>query len=75
MDTIFAQRMNLFRPYFWMMLKEILRFNKIANNGDLSTDASESLGNWLKRHKFSESFKNNYLIPMGLQSGRPLAKQ
>ena len=65
MDTIFAQRMNLFRPSFWMMLKEILRFNKIANNGDLSTDASESLGNWLKRHKFSESFKNNYLIPMG----------
>ena len=65
MDTIFAQRMNLFRPYFWMMLKEILRFNKIANNGELSTDASESLGNWLKRHRFSESFKNNYLIPMG----------
>ena len=65
MDTIFAQRMNLFRPSFWMMLREILRFNKIANNGDLITDASESLGNWLKRHKFSESFKNNYLIPMG----------
>ena len=65
MDTIFAQRMNLFRPSFWMMLKEILRFNKIANNGDLGIDASESLGNWLKRHKFSVSFKNNYLIPMG----------
>ena len=65
LDTIFAQRMNLFSPSFLMMLKEILRFNKIANNGDLSTDASESLGNWLKRHKFSESFKNNYLIPMG----------
>jgi len=65
MDTIFAQRKNLVRPSFWMMLKEILRFNKIANNCDLGNDATESLGNWLKRHKFSENFKNNYLIPMG----------
>ena len=65
MNTIFAQRRNLLRPSFWMMLKEILRFNKIANNCDLSDSANESLGNSLKRHKFSENFKNNYLIPMG----------
>lgn len=65
MNTIFAQRKNLFRPSFWMMLKEILRFNKIANNSDVNDNANETLGNWLERHKFSDNFKNNYLIPMG----------
>jgi predicted NAD/FAD-binding protein len=65
MNTIFAQRKNLLRPSFWMMLKEILRFNKIANNSDVSESANESLENWLNRHKFSDNFKNNYLIPMG----------
>ncbi|EJW21769.1 amine oxidase [alpha proteobacterium IMCC14465] len=65
LNTIFAQRKNLFSPSFWLMLKEILRFNKIANSGDFSGAADESLGDWLKRHNFSENFKNRYLIPMG----------
>lgn len=65
LNTIFAQRKNLFRPSFWSMLREILRFNKLAETGGQSSASHEKLGAWLNRHGFSENFKNTYLIPMG----------
>jgi len=30
LNTVFAQRSNLFKPGFWQMLREILRFNTLA---------------------------------------------
>lgn len=66
LNTVFAQRKNIFNPYFLSMVTEILRFNKTADNLDLDAmDIEESLGAWLTRNSFSESFKTAYLLPMG----------
>jgi predicted NAD/FAD-binding protein len=32
LDTLFAQRSNIFKPKFWLLVKEILRFNKLCKN-------------------------------------------
>ena len=63
--ALFAQRRNIFRPRFWSMLSEILRFYRQAP-GDMATlsDPSLSLGDYLKREGFSEAFRDDHLLPM-----------
>ncbi len=65
LNSLFAQRSNLFRPKFLWMIKDILRFNKEAPS--LLDDANQdmSFGDYLKKHAYSESFVRNYIIPMG----------
>jgi len=65
LNTLFAQRTNLFRPSFLQMLMEILRFNRESPEL-LSEDSVEiSLGDYLIRGRYSQTFRENYLIPMG----------
>lgn len=63
--TLFAQRRNIFRPAFLLMLREILRFNKLClvdrAEGRL---ANLSIGDYLNWRRFSPGFTNNYLVPM-----------
>ncbi|MDO9586849.1 MAG: NAD(P)/FAD-dependent oxidoreductase [Brevundimonas sp.] len=62
---LFAQRRNVFRPRFWSMLLEILRFYReapIALGG--LTDPDLTLGDYLKREGFSEAFRDDHLLPM-----------
>jgi predicted NAD/FAD-binding protein len=63
-NSLFAQRRNIFRPSFWRMILDILRFNRQATDllGDESDDIS--LGEYLKREKFSQTFIDYYLVPM-----------
>lgn len=64
-NTMFAQRRNLFRPSFWKMIAEILRFNRTSLEL-LSDGASDlSLGGYLDRERYSVAFRQNYLVPMG----------
>lgn len=65
--TVFCQKRNLFRPRFYRFLKEIMRFNKMADEliSESRDDISLSLGDILKRHSFGEDFQNWYLLPMG----------
>jgi predicted NAD/FAD-binding protein len=64
-DTIFAERRNLFRPTFWRLLLGIIRLNSITRKklkgGNLGTI---TLGDYLRREKFSRSVIEEYLIPM-----------
>ena len=64
LNTLFAQRINLFRPSFYKMIKEILRFNKQAlellESGDEIT-----LGDYLFQNGYRENFINEYIVPMG----------
>ena len=64
-NTIFAQRRNLFRPTFWRLLLGIIRLNSITRKklkgGNLGTI---TLGDYLRREKFSRSVIEEYLIPM-----------
>lgn len=63
---IFAQKRNLFSPSFLWMLKEIFRFNRQCL-GDLAANklSGLSLGSYLDKRKFSQRFRNEYLVPMG----------
>lgn len=67
LNTVFAQRRNLFNPRFILMLRDILRFNEEATA--LATQAEGelnqlSLGDYLNRHDYSTEFRHWYLLPM-----------
>ncbi|MBL4681955.1 MAG: FAD-dependent oxidoreductase [Pseudomonadales bacterium] len=62
LNTLFAQRRNILRPSFLRLVRDIVRFNRIAKEvaeNDLST-----LDEYLDKHHFSSEFKSQYLIPM-----------
>ena len=64
--AVFAQKRNWLNPVFWLMLRDILKFNKQAtldHEGEKLGD--ESLGAWLTRYGFSSVFIRRYLLPMG----------
>lgn len=67
--TVFTQKRNLLSPSFMRMLADILRFNRQATM--LATQAppddaqmSGSLRSFLERHRYSDSFRDRYLLPM-----------
>lgn len=66
LNTLFAQRGNLFSPSFLGMIREILRFNRLAvadlEAGRLSSE--QTLGEYLSRHGFSKHFSRSYLLAM-----------
>lgn len=67
LDTLFCQRRNIIRPSFLRMVRDILRFNREAimhlNDGSLQEDLS--LGDYLRKHRYSPEFIEHYLVPMG----------
>ncbi|MBX3455541.1 NAD(P)/FAD-dependent oxidoreductase [Ferrovibrio sp.] len=64
--SLFAQKRNLLRPSFHRMWRDILRFNR-STVADLEAGALEgiSLGDYLAREGYSETFTLDYLLPMG----------
>jgi len=65
LNTVFAQRFNLFKPHFLIMLKDILRFNRLAAREAPKIDEKLTIGSFLEKHDFSKPFVENYIIPMG----------
>lgn len=63
LNTLFAQRRNFFRPSFYRLIADILRFNRIALRDDGEDDMT--VAEFLSRHGFSQAFVENYLLPMG----------
>ena len=65
LNTLFAQRSNLFRPAFLGMIADIMRFNREAP-AILEGDAAEMpLSELLERGRYGRPFIDQYLIPMG----------
>jgi len=67
LNTVFAQRSNLFNPTFLGMLRDVLRFNTLANAlADRGEDHAlmQPLGEFLEAHKFGHAFRHWYLLPM-----------
>ncbi len=62
---LFAQRRNLFRPSFYQMIGDILRFNREAPSLLGAEDESITLDDYLRDHHYSAQFVNHYLAPMG----------
>jgi uncharacterized protein len=65
LNTLFAQRTNLFRPSFLGMIRDILRFNREAPGWAETGDDSTSLGEYLRANGYARSFRDHYIIPMG----------
>ena len=67
LNSLFAQRSNILKPTFWLMIKDILRFNKqtveMVENDTISD--TQSLGEFVKEHGYSDRFVNHYIVPMG----------
>jgi uncharacterized protein len=64
LNSLFAQRRNLFKPSFHQMIRDILRFNKTSL--ELLADGNEiKLGDYLQQGSYSQQFIDHYIIPMG----------
>jgi predicted NAD/FAD-binding protein len=64
--SVFAQKRNWINPVFWLMLRDIFKFNKLAaRDHELGQLGEMSLGTWLKKNRLSRVFTNRYLLPMG----------
>ena len=65
LNTLFAQRRNLFDGRHWRLLRDILRFNRAAYRLlDEDADPSLPLGDFLAREGLSRALADNYLLPM-----------
>ena len=67
LNTVFAQRRNLVNPRFWRMLRDLLRFNRLATG--LATSGKDAallqpLADFLTQQQFSAEFRDWYLLPM-----------
>ena len=73
LDTLFAQRRNLLNPKFYRMIKDILRFNREAEQYALNGNGEISLGDYLQSNRYSDIFIHKYIVPMGaaIWSTRP----
>ncbi len=65
LNTLFADRRNIFRLRFYTFLKEIMRFNKDAKaflNGSLSSEVT--IQEFINKYRYSQAFIEEYFIPM-----------
>ncbi len=67
LNSVFAQRRNLFNPSFLTMLLDLRRFNALAT--DIAKNGREAamhqpLGEFLRQHRFSDAFCDWYFLPM-----------
>jgi predicted NAD/FAD-binding protein len=68
LDSVFAQRRNLGKRAFWRMLRDILRFNRaataLARLPDADLNSTQTVGDYLQREGYSDTFLHWYLLPM-----------
>ncbi|KAL6703589.1 hypothetical protein ACN47E_009534 [Coniothyrium glycines] len=71
-QSLFAQPENAYKPSFWRMIFDIVRFNQFALDllsippgSTAATLATEmSIGDYLRKEGYSDVFRDDYLIPM-----------
>jgi predicted NAD/FAD-binding protein len=71
-NSFFGQRSNLLSLSFWRMAYDILRFNRMATKlalaqieaGHQYKEPDEAIAKFLDRNHFSQSFRENYFLPM-----------
>ncbi len=67
LNTVFAQRSNLLNPRFWRMLRDLMRFNKLATQiakSGAEAQLMQPLEEFLQKNLFSAEFRDWYLLPM-----------
>ena len=61
----FALRHNLIRPAFIRMLMEVFRFRRESQDLIRSEDDETTLGEYLKKNRYSKWFVQYFIVPMG----------
>ncbi|XP_060671387.1 uncharacterized protein LOC107422769 [Ziziphus jujuba] len=72
LSSLFAQKKNLFNPFFWKMLREIFKFKDdvtgylfyIVLNNNEDIDHKETFGQFVSSRSYSELFQKAYLVPI-----------
>ncbi len=69
-NSLFCQRKNIFNPKFYLMIKDIMRFNKEASSyykDQIKHQNKElmSIEDFAKKNHYNKEFIEYYLIPMG----------
>ncbi|MDH4449317.1 MAG: FAD-dependent oxidoreductase [Rhodoferax sp.] len=67
LNTVFAQRSNLVNPRFLRMLRDVLRFNRLATDialRDAEHELMQPLSEFLAQHQLSAEFRDWYFLPM-----------
>ncbi|MBU2882440.1 FAD-dependent oxidoreductase [Psychrosphaera sp. B3R10] len=67
LNSLFAQRKNIFSLTFWRLLRSIVRFNKTCKSlyTEGAIDPNLTLGQFLKDQRFNDFFAQHYILPMG----------
>ena len=77
LNGLFAQRINLVRPRFLKMLRDIVRFNRLGNTASASGKLKDgcTVGDFLEECHVGKTFVEQYLVPMAaaIWSTRPQA--
>lgn len=64
LDSLFCQRRNLVSPRFLGMLRDLVRFYRIAPALLDEPGEGPSLGDYLGQHRFGAAFRDEHLVPM-----------
>ena len=62
---LFANRRNLVSLRVWMMLKDMLKFNRVGLQDQAEIDDQCSVSDYLARHRLGNAFRDDYLVPFG----------
>ncbi len=65
LNAFFAQRFNLFRPMFWRMTRDIMRFNREVREVLKPGGENTTLGEYLDTHGYSREFMDWHILPLG----------
>lgn len=64
LNGLFAQRRNLWRPAFYGLLRDILRFNRQSLELLAGESAGPTMGQYLSERRYGRLFIDQYLVPM-----------
>lgn len=75
LNGLFAQRRNLFRPSYYRMLRDILRFFRDAVDDVELYGRQHTIGEYLRSRGYGQAFIDDYLVPMAaaIWSAEPVA--
>lgn len=66
LNGLLGQRRNIVRPRFWRMVADLLRFyREVPAMLDDPAAGDISLGDYLRRENYGQSFVEDHLLPMG----------
>lgn len=64
LEGLFCQRRNLVRPRFWGMVRDLMRFYRLAPALLATDDPGPTLGEYLARQRFGAAFRDEHIVPM-----------